>query len=111
MNRKKFEDLVRKAILSLPLKIRRKIRNVSIVVEEGGSSKDLFGLYQGIPENIWGKNLVFHLPDKITIYKTAIEASAQGNREIEKQVRQVVRHEIAHYFGFDEEGARRLEKK
>ncbi|MCU0653500.1 MAG: metallopeptidase family protein, partial [Candidatus Pacebacteria bacterium] len=63
-----FEKLVAQAVEGLPDNIRQAMVNVAIVIEEK-EHKSLLGLYQGIPENQWGKNDTMRLPDKITIFK------------------------------------------
>jgi predicted Zn-dependent protease with MMP-like domain len=42
------------------------------------------------------------LPDKITIFRGPLERDFKPD-ELEEQVRITVVHEIAHYFGFDED--------
>jgi len=108
MEKKKFEELVKEAVLSLPLKIRKKMENISIVVEDT-PQKNLLGLYEGVPKNTWGRNFVSRLPDKITIFKESIENFARSEKETKELIRKVVWHEIAHHFGYDEEGIRKLE--
>jgi predicted Zn-dependent protease with MMP-like domain len=66
----------------------------------------LLGLYEGIPlterGDLYGVGIV--LPDKITIFKLPILEEAQGDEmEIRKIVTETVWHEIAHYFGYDDE--------
>lgn len=117
-----FEDLVRLAILDLPKKIRAKMDNVGIVIEEspsisqiekGGAAKGglLLGLYEGVPRTKRGIGYTLVLPDKITIFKKSIEQIATTPEAIRIAITNTVRHEIAHHFGFDETGARRLEKR
>jgi predicted Zn-dependent protease with MMP-like domain len=48
-------------------------------------------------------------PDKITIFQKPIEAKCRSERRIATEVQQVVCHEIAHYFGFDEASLERIE--
>ena len=110
MEKKKFEKLVQEAVLSLPQKIRKKMENISIVVEDG-PQKNLLGLYEGVPKNTWGRNFVSRLPDKITIFKESIENFAHSEEEIKKLIRKVVWHEVAHHFGYDEAGVRKIEAK
>ncbi len=75
-------------------------------------SGNLLGLYQGIPKTTWGRSAVSgRLPDKITIFKKNIEKSAKTKEKIEELIKIVVWHEIAHHFGFEEEGVRKLESK
>ena len=105
-----FEKLVSGAVDSLPENIKGALKNVAIVIEEK-ESKRLLGLYEGIPENKWGKGESAHLPDKITIFKSSIEKEARTAAEIDNLVRTVVWHEIAHYLGFDEKKTRQLERR
>jgi len=71
----------------------------------------LLGLYEGVPQTTWGKREWPLPPDKITIFQESIERYAQTPDEARELVREVVWHEIAHHFGFDEHGARRLDHK
>ena len=111
MTREEFENLVVEAIESLPEHILKAVKNTAIVVEERSPRSNLLGLYQGVPENSWGKGMGMHLPDKITIYQNTIEGVADFSSDVKEIVRIVVWHEIAHHFGFDEKEVRRLEKK
>jgi predicted Zn-dependent protease with MMP-like domain len=106
-----FEKLVAAAAESLPDNIKSAMENIAIVVEERPRRNNLLGLYEGIPENQWGKNEALRLPDKITIFKAAIEQEAQTPARIKELVKIVVWHEIAHHFGFDEPETRKLERK
>lgn len=87
------------------------MKNIAVVVEEKRGFDDLLGLYQGIPQNAWGRSEVIALPDKITIFKTAIEKEAKTPQAVKELVKIVVWHEIAHHFGFDEKEIRMLEKR
>jgi predicted Zn-dependent protease with MMP-like domain len=106
-----FEKLVANAVTKLPENIRKAVKNTAIVVEEGRVGGPLFGLYQGVPQNVWGKGESIHLPDKITIFKKPIEAQSRDQNDLENLVRIVVWHEIAHYLGFNEKDTRLLEKR
>ncbi len=122
MDRSEFEQLVTEAILDLPPEILAKMDNVGIVIEDwptpeesrkGGSviGNILLGLYQGVPRTKRGPGYTLVLPDKITIFQKAIEAVAQSPEAVKQQVKSTVWHEIAHHFGFDEQGARRVSQK
>jgi predicted Zn-dependent protease with MMP-like domain len=109
-----FEILINDAVAKLPEVIRKKLNNVSIVMDEGESpNNSLFGLYHGVPQVARGSSygMAPTLPDKITIYKGTIERYATSLLEIPSLVRRVVWHEIGHHFGFNEAEIRRLEKK
>ena len=106
-----FEKLVSEAIEGLPDHIKKAINNTAIVVEEKSLRRNLLGLYQGVPENVWGKGMGMTLPDKISIFKENIERTANSPEDIREVVKVVVWHEIAHHFGFDEKEVRLLEKR
>ncbi|MBI5529918.1 MAG: metallopeptidase family protein [Candidatus Doudnabacteria bacterium] len=114
MDNQQFENLITAAVEALPERIREKLNNVEIVMEEGESpNNSLFGLYHGVSQlnrgSTYGMNPT--LPDKITIWKGTIERFAGTEENIPSLVRRVVWHEIGHHFGFDEPGIRRLEEK
>jgi predicted Zn-dependent protease with MMP-like domain len=120
MEREKFEGLVARAIEALPLEFQRKLENVDIVVEEWPTTvqlrqakirnpRQLLGLYQGVPQTRRGRGYGLVLPDKISIFRRPIEAQCRFGYEIEARIGEVVRHEIAHHFGLDEETLRRIE--
>src|SRR5262245_57235730 len=114
MNKDQFENLINQAVEALPESIRLKLDNVDIVLEEGGSpNNSLFGLYHGVAQIHRGSSYGMGgvLPDKITIWKGAIEKFAGDESRIPSLVRRVVWHEIGHHFGFDEAQIRKLEQK
>ncbi len=79
MDLEEFERLVAEAVGLLPQKIRQKLDNVAITVEEGESpNNSLFGLYHGVSllQRGPGYGIGGALPDKITIYKGTIERFA-----------------------------------
>jgi predicted Zn-dependent protease with MMP-like domain len=89
-----FEDHVRNALDELPPELARALENVAVVVEdENPEDADLFGLFQEDP----------YLPAKISIYRLPLEESFPDPRELEEEIRITVLHELAHYFGIDEE--------
>ena len=107
-----FYELVERALEGLPPELSALLDNVAIVVDEWpdystplvaeGPEDTLYGLYEGVPltERGWGYSGV--LPDKITIFRGPLERDFEPD-ELEEQVRITVVHEIAHYFGFDED--------
>jgi predicted Zn-dependent protease with MMP-like domain len=122
MEQNEFEKLVEEASADLPEEIRKKMNNVAITVEENPTKEQLgkvgirqgnflLGLYEGTPENVWGKGFGGNLPDKITIFQESIEKFARTSEDIKKMVKSVVWHEIAHHFGINEKEVRKLENK
>ena len=123
MDKLEFKKIVSEAISTLPNHIQKAIDNVVFIVEPRsfnqkikgvGIAKDemLLGLYEGIPQIKRGSGYTGVIPDKITIFQEPIEELSGGDKDKLKQlIREVVEHEIGHYFGFDEEEVRAIEQK
>ena len=107
-----FYNLVERALEGLPPELSRLLDNVTIVVDDwpgystplvaGGPGETLYGLYEGVPLTEREAGYYGFLPDKITIFRGPLERDF-ATQALEEQVRITVVHEIAHYFGFDEE--------
>jgi predicted Zn-dependent protease with MMP-like domain len=114
LRRAEFERLVAQAVESLPPRFLRRLENVEIVVESEPTQEELdhagvepggtlLGLYQGVPQierGTWYGNM---LPDRIVMYQRPIEATARNRRDIRKEIRITLMHEIGHHFGLGEE--------
>ena len=90
-----FETHVRKALDGLPPEIADRLDNVAVVVEEANREEpDLYGLFREEP---W-------LPATISIYRRPlVEDFGDDPAELEQEIRVTVLHELAHYFGIDED--------
>lgn len=111
-----FGRLVSEALESLPAEFLERLENVQVDIEEWPTREELLeaglgvrdkhvllGLYHGVPLTGRGAEYMA-LPDRITIYQKPIEASAgPGVDGIAEQVRHTVIHEIAHYYGIDDD--------
>ena len=98
-----FEDEVRAALDELPAHIAGALVNIAVVVEEENpEDPDLFGLYHGVPLPERGDASGL-LPDKISIYRIPLEESFDDPDELREEIRITVLHELAHYFGMDED--------
>ncbi|MDA3840779.1 MAG: metallopeptidase family protein [Patescibacteria group bacterium] len=122
MKQEDFEKLVAEGLDRIPEEMQAKMDNVVIVIEDNptkdqkrelGLRKNsvLFGLYEGHPLTSRGDHYGQVVPDKITIFKIPIEQYARDDEAIREQVANTVWHEIAHHFGYSEEGIKMLEKK
>lgn len=112
-----FEALVEGVLDGLPPEAQRLLANVAIVIEEmptpdqailGTGEEDgwLYGLYEGVPIVEYGADLV-PFPNKISLFRLPLEADFPDPRDLAREVRLTVLHELAHHAGFDE---RRLEQ-
>jgi len=114
LSRQRFEALVADALKTIPPDLARALENIEVVVGDWptpeqlaevalGPDDVLFGLYQGTPLPARSPMLPYTLPDVITIFQGPLEEECETEEEIREQIRRTVVHEIAHYFGIDEE--------
>ena len=114
-----FDRFAAEALDELPEVFRERLENVEVVVEDWPDRQtmrlagirhpaDLLGFYHGVPltERGQGYNLV--LPDRISIYRQPILMRCRTHEELRATVRHVVRHEVAHYFGIDDDRLREI---
>lgn len=118
MTREQFEEKAEEVYNDLPPIFNDKIDNVHIVVEDYPSEEDvqkthsnrtsLLGLYQGIPLTHRGTWYGVHptTPDKISLFQKNIESVCKDDNEIADRIREVLLHEIGHYFGMNEDEIR-----
>jgi predicted Zn-dependent protease with MMP-like domain len=89
-----FDEHVRRALDELPPELAKGLENVAVVIEEEHpDDPDLFGLWESAE----------YMPDKITIYRRPLTESFPHSAELEEEIRITVLHELAHYFGIDED--------
>jgi predicted Zn-dependent protease with MMP-like domain len=100
-----FEDSVEAAVETLPDDLREAMSNVAIVVEdEPPAGQPLLGLYEGIPLTARTSWYAGAAPDKISIYRGPLERLYGHDPELlQRMIRRVVLHEIAHHFGISDE--------
>jgi predicted Zn-dependent protease with MMP-like domain len=99
-----FDEHVRAALDSLPADLAAALDNVAVVVEdEHPEDPDLFGIYEGVPLPERSSADSGRLPDRIAIFRRPLEEAFSDPAELEREIRITVLHELAHYFGFDEE--------
>ena len=89
-----FDQHVSAALDSLPPDLAAALDNVAVVIEEQNADEpDLYGLFD------WPE----YMPAKISIYRRPLEEDFTDPAELEEQIRITVLHELAHYFGMDED--------
>lgn len=118
VERERFEELVAKSLSELPAEFQDRLENIDVVVldypthrqlAKVGRGMTLLGLYEGVPHTRRTGAYGMVLPDKITIFQKPIEAQCRSESEIAMEIQRVVRHEIAHHFGLDDEFLERIE--
>ena len=114
MERARFIEVVRRALRDIPPPFADHLRKVDIVVTLRPSGADLadaglapdesmYGFYRGIPltERDGGYNMV--APDVIHIYQEPLEEDCADDEELMQEIRVTVVHELAHFFGIDDD--------
>lgn len=98
-----FERHVGNALASLPPGLAAAVSNIEIVIEdEHPDEPDLLGLYEGVPLPERG-DWAGLMPDRIRIFRIPLEEEFPDPAELEDEIRITVLHELAHYFGIDED--------
>jgi predicted Zn-dependent protease with MMP-like domain len=121
MNRARFEGLVDRALRKLPRRFRERMGNIAVVVEDWPDAQTLeemgieppdtlYGLYRGIDITRRDSSYGNVLPDTIHIYQGPIEEDCVDDEDMVDLVREVVEHEVGHYFGLDDETMEGLEQ-
>jgi predicted Zn-dependent protease with MMP-like domain len=106
---------VARVLDSLPKQFRKELHNLEVVVEERPSREllvdagldprrdTLYGLYQGVPLPDRSPFSPPILPDKISIFAEPLLQDFPEPEALREQIRLTVIHEIAHYFGMDDD--------
>ena len=113
MDRNTFETIIADVLDNIFSKYQDKIDNLSIEIDEteipiskraGKNSPQeiTLALYHGVPLINRGAGRPL-FPDRITFYKKAMESVSRNDEELEKTLKRVVKHEVGHYFGLDED--------
>jgi predicted Zn-dependent protease with MMP-like domain len=115
VDKKEIREEVARVLDKLPRQFRKQLHNVEVVIEERPGEElfldagldpeydTLYGLYQGIPLPDRSSLYPPILPDKITIFSEPLLRDFPDPDELREQIRITVLHEIAHYFGFDDD--------
>ncbi len=108
-----FRRLVQEGLALIPDEFRPYLANVEVVVEDWApedlldelevpEDEDLYGVYLGTPLTERAFNHQ-DLPDRIVLYRCALEEDFPDPEDLRREVAITVLHEIAHHFGLDED--------
>ena len=109
MKPEQFETIVRDTIDALPAHIREALDNIEILVVDepgeapGRNSPELLGLYTGVPLPERGVDYVGELPDVIYIFRRPHLELGLPPDELHKEITATLIHEVAHYFGIEDD--------
>ena len=118
MEFEEFEKVVKEISKDIPEEYRNILRNerIEIIcreympmgVRQQFPGKVVFGLFSGIPKSKKRTFSVQSQPTRIEIYKESFEMvfGREITGAMKEQIYRTLVHEIAHYFGFNEEEVR-----
>ena len=120
MNDKELREEAARVLDELPEEFREQLHNIEIVVQKipnkhqlaemnlDSHEEVLYGLYEGVPlpdRSAFDPPL---LPDKITLFSEPLLSDFPSLDDLREQIRLTVIHEIAHYFGMDDDEIEKL---
>ena len=119
VNRKRFAEIVEKALAELPEPFASHMDEMTVEIidhptdrqlKNAGLDDDelLMGLYEGVSMLDRNVEAPPTIPDKIFIFQEDHELVCDSEEQLEHEVRTTVLHEIGHHFGMDEEDLERL---
>ncbi|WP_203135311.1 metallopeptidase family protein [Microbacterium sp. JZ31] len=105
MDTEAFERLVVDELDRLPDDMVEGLENVVFVVEDRpeDGSLDLLGLYDGLALTERDRYGMGELPDRIILYREPHLAQSETEDELRDEIHTTLVHEIAHFYGIDDE--------
>ena len=103
IDREEFERLVVQALDDLPDDMVEGLENAVFVVEDRPEGEDILGLYEGVDLTQRGDYGYGELPDRIVIYREPLLELCSSLDELVEEIHITLVHEIAHYYGIDDE--------
>lgn len=99
-----FEELVIDELDQLPDDMVAGLENVVFVVEDRpeDGSLDLLGLYDGLALTERTQYGMGELPDRIVVYREPHLAQCESSEELRDEIHTTLVHEIAHFYGIDD---------
>ncbi|MCX7844703.1 MAG: metallopeptidase family protein [Candidatus Bipolaricaulota bacterium] len=109
----RFAELVREALAELPPEFQRYLQGLEVRVEDYPSDELMrewglkppdypFGMYEG--PSLLEADDPRDFPGTIVLFRRPLEEWCGSEEELRDQIRRTVFHELAHRFGFPEEG-------
>ena len=109
MEKDEFENAIQDTIRRLPDWVQEALHNVAVqVLDEPDEELDpygerLLGLYTGVPLPERESNHAGELPDVIYVFRLPHLELGLPPAELREEIGKTVIHEIAHYFGIDDD--------
>ncbi len=109
MNHEQFEAVVHEVMSSLPDWVHGALDNIEVLVmDEPDDTLDpdgegLLGLYLGLPLTERGSDYAGELPDVIYVFRLPHLSLGLPDPALRQEIAKTLIHEIAHYFGIDDD--------
>lgn len=106
-----FDELVDQALAALPAWVSERLDNVMVTVapwptdaqrQSAGREGLLLGLYEGVPLSRRGGRYHLVAPDRITIFRQALQWLAVDEDDLVRLIQRTIAHEIGHHLGMSE---------
>ena len=100
-----FEGVVTDELDQLPDEMIDGLDNVVFVVEDRpeDGSLDLLGLYDGVALTERDSYGFGEMPDRIILYREPLLTICENEDELRDEIHVTLVHEIAHYYGIDDD--------
>lgn len=101
----RFEELVDVALAQIPAELLDQVENCALIIEDEPDPEcgDVLGFYDGTPLSERTSQYSGVLPDRILIFRGPLLRMVASEDELVDEVRITVWHELAHYFGIDDD--------
>ncbi len=117
VSEEQFNEMMEEALHTIPEPFKEKIENLAFMAEPYPSDTDLgrvgltdkyslLGIYSGTPYTYRNTYYMNTTPDRIILFQRNIERYCHNMDELKEKIREVLVHEIAHYFGMNEDEVR-----
>lgn len=117
VSEEEFSNFMEEELHKIPSPFKDKIENLAFMVEAYPTETDLgrvglkdryslLGIYSGVPYTYRNTYYMNTTPDRIILFQRNIERYCNSLIELREKIREVLIHEIGHYFGMSEEEIR-----
>jgi len=109
-----FQRVVDEVLADLPPELSQALGTVQIVVRGAPTREELkrsgmeegevlYGLFEGValPDKTSAGDQT--LPDRVILYRRALEDDFPGLKDLKREIRTTLTHELGHFFGMDED--------
>ena len=112
-----FQKYIEQSLELIPQNFKEKLENIVFIVEDYPSNHDLsrlglnhkeqlLGLYSGVPYTHRNTYYMGVIPDRIILFQKNIQSICNSIDDLKAKIKEVVVHEIGHYFGMSEKEIR-----